>query len=150
MHAYSAACRTLLTDVKGYPLQPSHTGTLTAPTSPAPQVLHHTLGKAGQLDFELECFRPVTCYQARHVPCMHRRGSWSRHWAALRCCCCCSAGLAAGNVRAHMGIHPQQYFNINNPGPAGPAAARGHPSRDGPQAVPGAEGEAGPLQGADL
>lgn len=26
-------------------------------------MLHHTLGKAGQLDFELECFRPVTCYQ---------------------------------------------------------------------------------------
>lgn len=30
-----------------------------------PRVLHHTLGKAGQLDFELECFRPVTCYQAQ-------------------------------------------------------------------------------------
>lgn len=33
------------------------------PCCAAAQVLHHTLGKAGQLGFELECFRPVTCYQ---------------------------------------------------------------------------------------
>ena len=38
VHAYSAARRTLLIDWKGYPLRPSHTGTLTAPASLAPSL----------------------------------------------------------------------------------------------------------------
>jgi hypothetical protein len=25
--------------------------------------MHHTLGKAGDLDFELNCYKQVTCYQ---------------------------------------------------------------------------------------
>lgn len=31
--------------------------------SGAAQIVHHTLGKPGVLDFELQCFTPVTCYQ---------------------------------------------------------------------------------------
>ena len=31
------------------------------------RVMHHTLGKAGDLDFELSCYKQVTCYQVGGV-----------------------------------------------------------------------------------
>lgn len=31
----------------------------------APRILHHSLGKPGDLDFELNCYKQVTCYQAQ-------------------------------------------------------------------------------------